>query len=60
MKKIWIMNMLALIVLVSPASAEFYRYTDPHGNVILGYPPDADRSQLLKDLKRLLKLSTIG
>ena len=33
---------------------------DPHGNLILSYPPDADRSQLLKDLKRLLKLSTIG
>lgn len=33
---------------------------DPHGNLILSYPPNADRSQLLKDLKRLLKLSTIG
>lgn len=33
---------------------------DPHGNLILSYPPDADRAQLLKDLKRLLRLSGIG
>lgn len=33
---------------------------DPHGNLVLSYPADADRSQLLKDLKRLLGLSGIG
>lgn len=33
---------------------------DPRGNLILSYPPDADRAHLLKDLKRLLGHSGVG
>lgn len=33
---------------------------DPLGDLVLSYPPDADQSQLLEDLKRLLDVSGIG
>ena len=33
---------------------------DPHGNVILSYPPDASMQGVWKDLTRLLKVSKIG
>lgn len=33
---------------------------DPLGNVMMAYPPDPDQKLLLKDLKKLLKLSRIG
>lgn len=33
---------------------------DPLGNVILRYPQDPDPSLMIKDLKRLLKVSRIG
>ncbi len=34
--------------------------TDPLGNVILGYDQDFEGKKLLKDIKKLLKLSKIG
>ena len=33
---------------------------DPLGNLMMRYPPDADPSGMLKDLKKLLKYSKIG
>jgi hypothetical protein len=33
---------------------------DPHGNLVLSYPPDADREGMRDDLKRLLSVSRIG
>lgn len=33
---------------------------DPHGNLVLGYPPDPDQEGLLDDLERLLDVSQIG
>ena len=33
---------------------------DPHGNLLMRYPPDASRLGMLEDLKRLLRLSHIG
>jgi cytochrome oxidase Cu insertion factor (SCO1/SenC/PrrC family) len=33
---------------------------DPHGNLVLSYPPDAEQEGLLDDLERLLDLSRIG
>jgi Domain of unknown function (DUF4124) len=49
MKKVLILNFLAFFVLVSFASAEFYRYKDMHGNVIftddLSTVPEALRPQ---------------
>src|SRR5690606_34207184 len=33
---------------------------DPHGNLVLGYPPDAEQRGLLEDLERLLDVSRIG
>jgi cytochrome oxidase Cu insertion factor (SCO1/SenC/PrrC family) len=33
---------------------------DPHGNLVLRYPPEAPAKGMLKDLKRLLKISNIG
>ena len=33
---------------------------DPMGNLMMRYPPDAEPEAILKDLKRLLKVSKIG
>lgn len=33
---------------------------DPHGNLVLSYPPDAEQKGVLDDLERLLKVSQIG
>lgn len=33
---------------------------DPHGNLVLSYPPDAEQKGLLEDLERLLDVSRIG
>jgi hypothetical protein len=42
-----------------PASARLY-VVDPHGNLVLGYPAEADQRALRDDLERLLKVSRIG
>jgi hypothetical protein len=33
---------------------------DPLGNLLMSYPPGADRAGILKDLKQLLRLSHVG
>jgi hypothetical protein len=33
---------------------------DPLGNLMLRYPRDADAMRIIKDLSRLLKVSTVG
>lgn len=33
---------------------------DPHGNLMMRYPRDADPSRMLKDLQRLMRVSRIG
>jgi len=33
---------------------------DPHGNLVLSYPPDAEQKGMLEDLERLLDVSRIG
>jgi cytochrome oxidase Cu insertion factor (SCO1/SenC/PrrC family) len=44
---------------VPPNSARLY-VVDPHGNLVLGYPAEADQRALRDDLERLLKVSRIG
>lgn len=43
-----------------PAAADRIYIVDPLGNLVLSYPPQADRRGVLEDLRRLLKLSHIG
>lgn len=43
----------------APDAGRIY-VVDPHGNLVLGYPPQADRRGLRDDLKRLLNVSRIG
>lgn len=44
-----------------PPGAEGRIYVvDPHGNLVMSYPPDADQEGLLDDLERLLSVSRIG
>ena len=45
---------------VSMEGAERVYIIDPLGNLMMYYPPDADPSGMLKDLKKLLKYSKIG
>jgi hypothetical protein len=45
---------------VPVASAGRIYVVDPLGNLVVSYPPAADRRGLLKDMERLLKLSHIG
>jgi hypothetical protein len=44
---------------VPPATARLY-VVDPHGNLVVGYPAEADQRGLRDDLERLLKVSRIG
>ena len=43
-----------------PASMQRIYIVDPLGNLMMSYPPDADPSGIIKDLKKLLKHSKIG
>ena len=45
---------------VSMQGAERVYIIDPLGNLMMYYPPDANPSGMLKDLKKLLKYSKIG
>jgi cytochrome oxidase Cu insertion factor (SCO1/SenC/PrrC family) len=45
---------------VTMQAAERVYIIDPLGNLMMYYPPDADPSGMLKDLKKLLKYSKIG
>jgi hypothetical protein len=40
--------------------AERVYIIDPLGNLMMFYPPEADPSGMLKDLRKLLKYSKIG
>lgn len=51
----------ALASAAAPPGNEGRLYVvDPHGNLVMSYPPDADQRGLLKDLERLLDVSQIG
>ena len=43
-----------------PLEADRFYVIDPHGNIMMSYPPGTDPSGIIKDLKRLLKYSRIG
>jgi hypothetical protein len=43
-----------------PAQAECIYLADPHGNLMMSYPPKALPKGLIKDLEHLLKVSQIG
>jgi len=43
-----------------PSKAERIYVVDPLGNLMMYYHPDAEPSGMLKDLRRLLKVSSIG
>jgi len=45
---------------VPPAEGGRLYVVDPHGNLVLSYPPRPDQEGLLKDLERLLDASRIG
>jgi hypothetical protein len=45
----------------APVAAAGRTYlVDPLGNLLMSYPPGADRAGILKDLKQLLRLSHVG
>jgi hypothetical protein len=50
----------ALLPADGNAPAPQINLVDPHGNLLMRYPPDAARLGMLEDLKRLLRLSHIG
>ena len=43
-----------------PGAAPNIYLVDPHGNLVLRYPPDPDIRRLAKDMERLLRASRIG
>lgn len=43
-----------------PSADEGFWLVDPLGNVMMRYPPDTDPEGVLKDLKKLLRVSRIG
>ncbi len=42
------------------SAADHIYLVDPHGNLMMRFPRDPDPSRMLKDLQRLMKVSTIG
>ncbi len=48
------------VVNTEPGKAERIYVVDPLGNLMMYYYPDAEPSGILKDLQRLLKVSSIG
>jgi hypothetical protein len=44
----------------SELSAGGYYLVDPLGNLVMYFPPDIDPSDMVEDIKRLLKFSRIG
>ena len=50
----------SLVAAGAPAEPGRIYLVDPHGNLVMSYPPGADRRGLLQDLERLLRLSQIG
>jgi cytochrome oxidase Cu insertion factor (SCO1/SenC/PrrC family) len=53
-------NQLAPVLEAQQASPDDVLVVDPLGNVMMRIPPDMDPGLILKDLKRLLKVSRIG
>ncbi len=55
-------NLGALLASKRPQNfaAGGYYLIDPLGNMVLYFPPDIDPSDMVDDIKRLLKLSSIG
>ena len=53
---------VALRALFPPAAdgARGIYIVDPHGNLLMSYPASGSARGLLKDLERLLRLSSIG
>jgi hypothetical protein len=43
-----------------PSAEEGFWLVDPLGNVMMRYPPDASADGMLKDIKKLLRVSRIG
>jgi cytochrome oxidase Cu insertion factor (SCO1/SenC/PrrC family) len=42
------------------SAADHIYLIDPHGNLMMRFPRDPDPSRMLKDLQRLMKVSSIG
>lgn len=53
-------NMFKLLKVDSHAVNDGIYMVDPLGQYMMFYPPDADPTKILKDIERLLKVSTIG
>ncbi len=44
----------------NPAAQDGLYIIDPLGNVMMSYPPDFNGELIIKDLRRLLKVSQVG
>jgi cytochrome oxidase Cu insertion factor (SCO1/SenC/PrrC family) len=50
----------ALVLNALPSREEGFWLVDPLGNAMMRYPPDAEPKGMLKDIKKLLRVSRIG